>query len=196
MRSPLPVFFCYIASVSIAGVPRALSQCVAQLKVDQLPRVYSGQYRNPAYGFSVFIPQGFVGRDVDNPLYQRGFIVLFPNPEERISAYADVNSLEWRSPKEAADALAGIDSKEGLNFVSRHGVAMAFNGHSAFRTTIDYTCGHDRQSRYSSVLVVALSNDKRFYYILSWEGSRTHSKAGEKTLQLFVDSWRFSKPTS
>jgi hypothetical protein len=158
-----------------------------------LTRRYSGGYENLAYGFKVSIPSRFVGFDVDNPLYQRGFTLLFPDSQESITVYADINSLDWRSVTEAATGYTKVFTDQAAKVLSENRKHSLLGRRDAIQDAADYSCG-DNQTPFSSITIVSLSPDKRFVYTLRWEGKKNERAAGKKALQELVSSWRFFAP--
>jgi hypothetical protein len=173
---------------------RALSQCPDAPPAETLKRSYTGVYANPAYGFAVTIPPGLAGRDVDNPLYQRGFTILFSDPEESLRVYADTNSLDWRSAGIAAKEYSRFFTEKAAKVLSSAAVDTGLDGHQATRITVHYMCGSS-QTQYASISTVSLSRDRRFVYVVRWEGKADKLQSGEDILGMLLKSWHFRKPT-
>jgi hypothetical protein len=173
----------------------AFAQCPASPDATALTRKYSGEYENFAYGFRVSIPDPFIGRDGDNPLYQRGFPLLFPDSQESIAVYVDINSLEWRSVTETATGYAKAFAGQAAKMVSEYRKHTLLGHRDAIQDTADYLCGGG-ETLFSSITIVSLSRDKRFVYTLRWEGKKDERAAGNEVLQKLVSSWRFFAPRS
>lgn len=175
-------------------VMHAFAQCLDRPDIATLTRTYAGKYLNDAYGFSVQIPRNLVGRDVNNPLYQRGFTIVFDDPDESISVYADVNSLEWQSVDKAAMGYAGFFTKD-QKVQSATSEQTDLGGRRAIMIETRFLC-HKSSTRYASILIVTLSLDRRFIYSLRWEGRLEEEDGGRKILKSLVSSWRFREPKS
>lgn len=173
----------------------AFSACPNTPRADTLTRTYHDTYSNPAYGFTVTIPPNLIGRDVDSPLYQRGFTILFSDPEESISVYADTNSLEWKDVSIAAKEYSQFFTEEARRVLSSDIVKTTLDGRPAIRITVSYTC-KGSTTHYSSISTVSLSHDLRFVYTLGWEGREDELEAGKHILDSLMTSWRFHRPTS
>jgi len=173
----------------------AFAQCPASPDSTTLTRSYSGEYKNLAYGFKVSIPSPFIGRDVDNPLYQRGFTLLFPDSQESISVYADVNSLDWRSTPEAEAGYTRAFTDQAAKVFSETRTQSQLGHQNAIEEAAEYSCGK-MQGTFASITIVSLSLDKRFVYTIRWEGKKSERDEGSKVLHQLVSSWRFFTPKS
>jgi hypothetical protein len=193
--SKLILSFILVCMSATVAQTAAFAQCPASPEAAALIRRYSGEYENFAYGFKVSIPSPFVGRDVDNPLYQRGFTLLFPDSQESITVYADVNSLDWRNVREAAAGYTKAFTDQATEVFSETRTQSQLGHQNAIEDAAEYSCG-ESQSAFASITVVSLSPDKRFIYTLRWEGKRNKRDEGRKVLGQLVSSWKFFTPRS
>lgn len=141
------------------------------------------------------IPRDFVGRDVDNPLYQRGFTIVFDDPDESISAYADTNSLEWNSVDKVAKEYARYLAEGTDKVLLTNSEATQLGGRRAVIVETRFLC-HGSSTPYASILIATLSLDKRFTYSLRWEGKVEEEESGRQILKSLSSSWRFRRPKS
>jgi hypothetical protein len=127
-------------------------------------------------------------------LYQRGFTILFSDPEESLRVYADTNSLDWRSAGIAAKEYSRFFTEKAAKVLSSAAVDTGLDGHQATRITVHYMCGSS-QTQYASISTVSLSRDRRFVYVVRWEGKADKLQSGEDILGMLLKSWHFRKPT-
>jgi hypothetical protein len=181
--------------LSCACIGPASAQCLDKPEIASLTRTYTGTYVNDAYGFSVQIPRDFVGRDVDNPLYQRGFTILSEDPDESLRVYADVNSLEWKNIDKAALEYARPFADDASKILSTTSHTTVLGGRHAVVVETRFLC-RGSSTRYASMLILTLSADRRFVYALRWEGKLEEMGRGRQLLRSLRSSWRFREPKS
>lgn len=169
--------------------------CHERHATENWARSYIALYENLAYGFTVEIPKGLVGKDEDNPLYQRGFIIVFQDPDESLAVYAGPNSLEWENVDDAAQWYASIFKDHAEKVLSTSTANSVLGNRSAKTVTTRYLCpGSD--TRYTSIMILTMSRDKRFEYSLEWVGKPDEESHGVQILKALSSSWRFRKPRS
>jgi hypothetical protein len=173
----------------------ASAQCIDKPDRSFLTRTYIGSYVNDAYGFSVEIPRGSIGRDVNNPLYQKGFTILFDDPDESLSVDADVNSMEWNSAVEAAKGYADFITEDDDRILSTSSENAMLGGRPAVIVERRFLC-KGTSTRYAFLLAISLSRDGRFVYALRWEGKLDEMDGGRRLLRSLCSSWHFRKPKS
>lgn len=169
--------------------------CPVKQHPEMMRRTYTGRYVNPAEGFDVLIPLGLVGRDVDDPAYQRGFTILFQDPEESLSVGGEHNSLEWKDARAAAEDNSSAYREDGRKILFSQGNELVLNRRKAYEITISYTCPGS-SVQYSSITAFALSVNRQWIYELRWEGKSTEIKNGRKIMRLLYSTWHFRKPKS
>jgi hypothetical protein len=108
----------------------------------------AGRYTNFAEGFSVQVPNAYVGRRGVQSGPERGVsIALASNCEAFIVLYGEPNSLEWKSPEEGlqrlvTDATEADASVRSRNHVARlgrltaAGVTMSQSGSDQIEETV------------------------------------------------------------
>ncbi len=150
---------------------------------------------NPAYGFRILIPPTLTGRDVDNPLYQRGFILLFSDPDESLNIQADTNSLDGNTLSQAAAEYTRAYTDQAKSILSYRSNNIVLGRRAAIEVSTSFLC-RGTPGVFSLVTILTLSPDRRFLYTLNWTGREDRRDAGTKLLRQLVRSWRFMKPTS
>jgi hypothetical protein len=93
--------------------PSSTPEDVAPLTQDEIARqaikdgyrIHQGLYSNHEYGFSVLIPEGYLGIKDPEPNPAHGFrIILSKRPEAEIRAYANYDAANYNSLDEAVNA--------------------------------------------------------------------------------------------
>ncbi len=196
MKMPLCFFF---LSTLLAQFGNCAAETIQSCPVKQFPemmkRSYTGRYVNPAEGFDVLIPRGLVGRDVDDPAYQRGFTILFQDPEESLSVGGEHNSLEWKNARAAAEDNSSAYREDGRKITFSQGDSFVLDRRKGHEITTSYIClGSNVQ--YSSVTAFALSANREWIYELRWEGKSSEIVNGRKVMRLLYSTWHFRKPTA
>jgi hypothetical protein len=168
--------------------------CPVKQHPETMKRSYTGRYVNPAEGFDVLIPRGLVGRDFDEPSYQRGFVILFQDQEESLVVDGEHNSLYWKNAREAADFDSSSYRDDGRKIVFSKGDILLLDRRRAYSVTTSYTCpGSGIQ--YSSITALALGVDREYVYTLRWEGKSDELENGRKIMPSLYSTWHFRKPT-
>ena len=84
----------------------------------------TGRYTNFAEGFSVHVPNAYVGRRGSQSGPERGVsIALTSNCDAFIVIYGEANSLEWKAPQEGLDRLVTEATKTDASVTSRRHTA-------------------------------------------------------------------------
>ena len=76
--------------------------------VAQTARRVTGDYSNPALGYEVTVPEGFVGITGDQAGPERGLTVSLPSGGT-INVYGEHNSLEWKGPIDGVRHSLGLE---------------------------------------------------------------------------------------
>lgn len=168
--------------------------CPDKQDPETMKRSYTGRYVNPAEGFDVIIPRGLVGRDFDDPSYQRGFIIFFEHPVESLLVNGEPNSLEWKDAREAAEAYSSSYPDDGRKITSSKGGVLLLDGHKAYTVMKSYTCPSSNV-QYSSITTSVLGVDREYVYMLRWEGTSDELEKGRKLMHSLYSTWHFRKPT-
>ncbi len=193
------MLFFFFLSTLVVQPGNCAAETTQSCPVKQYPgmmkRSYTGRYVNPAEGFDVLIPRGLVGRDVDDPAYQRGFTILFQDPDESLGVDGEPNSLYWKDAIEAAEADSSAYRDDGRKITFSKGEVLVLDGRRAYSITTSYTCpGSGIQ--YSSITTLALGVDREYVYTLRWEGKSNELESGRKIMQSLYSTWHFRKPTA
>lgn len=176
-------------------VAETIQSCPVKHHPEMMKRSYTGRYVNLAEGFDVLIPRGLVGRDVDDPAYQRGFTILFQDPEESLGVEGEPNSLYWKHAREAAEDNLSAYRNDGRKILFSEGNVLVLDAHVAYTVTTSYICPHSR-IQYSSITTLALGIDREYVYTLRWEGRSDELENGRKIMQSLYSTMHFRKPTA
>jgi len=152
-------------------------------------RTYVGEYKNLSYGYSVVIPHGLTGVDMDNPAYQRGFTIILRDPSRTISVSAETNSLEYNDSKAAAVAELYLFKQQGLQVAHEHTGPTELAGHAAANLSFRFACS-GAEAEYLHIEILALSPDGQYVYTISWDGPSNMERLDQRLIAALRRSWR------
>ena len=136
-------------------------------------------HRNPALGYAIDIPRGLKGRTGDQLGPERGFQITLPSGG-KIVVYAQPNSLEWKSPAEAASDYLDLNKcPAGRSDVS----VVRVGGLSGAEGTL--TCA----ARLIKIMI-AFHEPTDLVYVLQLETVTAHADADVATLSRLASSLR------
>jgi hypothetical protein len=154
-------------------------------------RHFSGDYRNPNYGFAVTIPKGLTGHDAPAPAPHHGFgVVLSWEPRVYIDFDGSYNVMDLSLRDTERKNLGYLrQNSESVRSVSSN--AFKLGSLQARRQVVQHTCqGH--KEIYVDNQIIALSKDGKITYT-AW--LMTTSSRYEQDLKLFDDilrTWKLS----
>jgi hypothetical protein len=157
----------------------------------QEPRVsFSKTYTNESWGFVVAIPPGLTGYDQVTPPHHGIWFLLGTPPHAFVVAFGEANSLEFTSPRAAAEFNRKILREEGTDVVSSSLDPARLESLPAARVETHYRCSGDR-TRHVVVSVIALDPKKSIRYEVSLRTTVERLKEDRQVLETILRSWTY-----
>jgi hypothetical protein len=151
---------------------------------------YRGRYVNWSYEYSVVIPKGLTAYDGREEPNHHGFgLTLGKPPQSYIFVRGEHNSLEYKSPREAATQDVEFLRQQGKKVESETISKSHLGALDAARLVVVYTCP-GAADRYIQSSVMALSPDKEFVYVLEIYSPANRYESDRAVLDQIIESWK------
>ena len=151
---------------------------------------YRGRYVNLAYEYSFRIPKGLIAYDGRDEARHKGFALGLGHPAQSvIFASGDPNSMEYKTPREAA--MGDVESLRRLGRkIESETISESHLGRlDAMLLVVTYTCP-ESADRHIKSSIMALSPDKRFVYELKLYSPANRYKSDRPVLNRILKSWK------
>ena len=148
---------------------------------------YRGRYVNLAYYFSVRIPRGLTAYDGRDQPRHNGFVLPLAQ-ESVIFVSGDPNSLEYKTPREAAKGDVDFLRQPGRVIESEKITEARLGTLNAAILLVTYTCQGSAERHVRSSLS-ALSANKEFLYQLELNSTANRYESDHAVMDQLIKSW-------
>ncbi len=154
---------------------------------------YRGRYTNLEYEYSVMIPKGFTAYDGREEARHNGFVLPLAS-ESVIFVSGDPNSVEYNTPREAATREVEFLRQQGKKIESETITDAHLESLDAVHLLVTYSCSGS-PDRHTKSSVMALSNDKSYFYEVSLRDSADRYENDRALLDQLTKSWKIISRT-
>lgn len=185
----------YVIAVFIAFNPRPemihAASCnefpASSFENDPSLTKHEGKYVNDAWGYSIEIPKGLIGKSAPPDHPQHGFgILLSRKPLGYIWVDGSANSLEWKSLYQAANAHISWIREGALKILTVEKHQTKLSGFQAVRLVVRYECP---KANLTEDYFIAIDSRQIVYTIaLTAESKRYPSY--KKILENIANTWQ------
>lgn len=180
--------------------PPPTQEEIAQEVAREGYRLQRGRYINHEYGFSVLIPEGYVGIKDPEPNPAHGFsIILSRRPEAEINVYANYDAANYASLDEAVNAQLKHIQSDGTEIKMLRRESTTLQNLPATRVVTLYS---DRASGAMMIhdLIASIrsqpyrdeygEDETRVLYILLLKTPESRYNADKEMFERVVSAWR------
>jgi hypothetical protein len=185
------IFTLIVATVGQAGSERCRS--VDQNLLTEPRLTFTQTYSNETWGFSLAIPANMTAYSQTSPPYHGVWFVLGQPPHGSIIVSGEANSLEFKTPRDAARDHIRLLRNEGKKINSTAVTTVNLAGLRAARMETHYSCGGDPVT-YAEVYVAAFSPKRDPLYEIVLLTTLERLRDDRPVFERVLRSWKFIGP--